>query len=645
MKKYLFGVALFTCLVAMGGIASAQTIDEIQVYEAGVPASPYAGQVVSVTGVIFERGQFSGGSHYLLGDTGGISMYQGSSPVNIGDMVTATGTVGEFGGEIQLGSVSFNLISSGNSVTPTPMTITEVLSTYENVGNFASVIGTVTEVAAPGNFFFTDGNDTLQVYIDSTTGIDLGAVEVGDEYMVTSPIVNYNTTIELKPRFQTDLVENPGGDTLPQIADVNCVNWVPMTDDAITVQAAITDDSAVVSANLYYRDSDGETPGSWMSVPMIVTSGDIFAGTIPAPHTMSLVDFYLDATDDGAQTVTLPGDAPASFTTVAVGITSIYEMQYVHPDSNNQDCPYNGKFLNIRGVVTAGTNGEVGSPSKFVVQEQDVEFYSRTYAFGGTLVYESSASGEYYRGDLVEIGGMGNDYYGLSQILPHNGDAINMLDFGVDLPVPSRVATRILADDHHQDGTGALGEAWENVWIKTFPSQVAEYDPEYGDYKVFDKYSAGLDTVPVSPIVELTYVPTVDDIITIEGYMSYDYGNFTVVPISDEFIVQVEDLSAADDTPTIVKAGGFKSIAPNPFNPSAKISFVVNKDNLVQLNVYNIRGEKIRTLVQDRLPQSEYSFTWDGKNDAGQSVASGNYFARLRIGAEVMQVRKMSLVK
>ena len=75
------------------------------------------------------------------------------------------------------------------------------------------------------------------------------------------------------------------------------------------------------------------------------------------------------------------------------------------------------------------------------------------------------------------------------------------------------------------------------------------------------------------------------------------------------------------------------------------IKFVVNRTNLVQLNVYNIRGEKVRTLVQDRLPANEYSLVWDGTNDAGQSVASGTYFARLRIGAEVMQVRQMTLVK
>jgi hypothetical protein len=414
---------------------------------------------------------------------------------------------------------------------------------------------------------------------------------------------------------------------------------VPMAADPITVTATITDDSAVASAMLFYRDSDGEgNVGSWASVAMSA-SGDNWSGVIAAPHAQNLVEFYVEATDDGAQTVTFPGNAPTGFVTVAIGITPIYEMQYAHPDSNNQDCAYNGKYLNIRGVVTAGTN-QVGSPSKFIVQEQERNEETNSYAFGAVLVYESSALYEYYQGDLVEIGGMGDDYYGLSEMIPHNGMAVNLLDFGQALPEPSRVATRILADDQHVDGTGALGEAWESVWVKTFPSAVMD-TIGYGDYTIADK---GVDSLIVSPIVELTYVPTLGEIITVESYMSYDYGNFTIVPIADEFIVQT-GLTPADDMPSIVPAGGFKSIAPNPFNPATKISFVVNKDNLVQLNVYNIRGEKVRTLIQDRLPQNEYVFTWDGKNDAGQSVASGNYFARLRIGAEVTQVRKMALIK
>lgn len=638
MKKHLFGMALISaCLVGLGGAAVAQTIDDIQAYTAGgVPASPYAGQVVTVTGVVYEKNQYSTGSHYIQGATGGISIYQSGTTVALGDEVEVTGTVGAFSGEIQLGSPSFTVLSSGNTVTPTPMTITNLMSDYENVGWLVSCIGTVTSVAYP-NFFMTDGTDTVQVYIDSTTGISLGAVAVGDVYKVISPCTNYNTLIELKPRFQSDLVENPLGDTVPVISNIDSSNWVPLSNNAVTISADIVDDSAVSSAKVYYRDSDGVTPGAWLNVAMVHGVGDSWSGVIPAPHSSTQVDFYVSATDNAAQTSTMPGDAPTSFYSFAIGFTSIYTMQYVHPDSVSQSSPYNGKYLNIRGVVTAGT-GDSGAPSKFYVQEPLVNPSTQSYAFGGVLVYETTGSYSYYRGDKVEIGGKGSEYFGMTEMLPNNPDAVYLTAFGQELPVAPYVHTRDLADD-----VTNLGEAWEAVWVKTGPSAVLD-TLGFGNFTV-SVTGAQADSLEVDPTVALTYVPTAGDVVKVESFIEYSYGDFVIRPFEDQFLVLTAATGVDDNVPTILPAGGFHSIAPNPFNPATKIRFVLNRDNLVQLNVYDIRGQKVRTIVEDRLPANEYTLAWDGTDDNGRTLSSGTYFARLRIGAEVMQVRKLSLVK
>ena len=83
---------------------------------------------------------------------------------------------------------------------------------------------------------------------------------------------------------------------------------------------------------------------------------------------------------------------------------------------------------------------------------------------------------------------------------------------------------------------------------------------------------------------------------------------------------------------------------PNPFNPSTTISFDLREKVHATLAVYNLRGQLVRTLVDRTLDAATHAETWDGKDDRGQPVASGVYFARLRAGA-FQDVRKMMLLK
>ena len=656
MKKHLFGMALLACLVMISGAASAQTIDEIQFYNAasGVPepGNPNGGgidlmdAIVTVTGTVVELHQYSSGSAHIIDSTGqGIAIYHGTNPFPalLGDEIEITATVGVYRDQIQLtGSTTVTTTGATPTVAIPDWDILTLRSTYENVGKMGRVVGTVSEVA-PGNFkVFDASGDTILVYIDSTTGIDIPAVDIGDLYAISSPVTSDYGIIEMKPRFQSDLVENPGGDTLPIISSVDSDNWTPLASDAIAISANIVDDIGINNALLYYRDSDGVNPGSWGSVSMS-NVGDTYSGVIPGGHTGSQVDYYIEATDTGFQTVTLPGAAPTAFMTVAVGFTPIWDVQYAHPDSSSQSAAMNGEFVNITGVVTAGT-AHVGSPTKFIVQEPEENPASGDFAFSGILVYETTAANQYYQGDMVAIGGLIDEYFGLTEMIPHNGNAVYLLGFGNDLPAPARVSTRVLADDSTADidGDGIMGEAWESVWVQTWPASVAD-TLGFGEYIITDT-GARPDSLVCDPMTQLSYVPSLGDVIKVNSYMDYAYGNRVIVPIADEFIVQT-GASPVENLPNVVSAGGFRSIAPNPFNPMTTIKFVVNRENLVQLNIYNIRGQKVRTLIQDNLPANEYSPVWDGTNDAGHSVASGAYFARLRIGAELVQVKQMTLVK
>jgi hypothetical protein len=83
---------------------------------------------------------------------------------------------------------------------------------------------------------------------------------------------------------------------------------------------------------------------------------------------------------------------------------------------------------------------------------------------------------------------------------------------------------------------------------------------------------------------------------------------------------------------------------PNPFNPTTQIKYSVNKLGNYELAVYNLLGEKVRTLISSQLSPGTYSIDWDGRNEFGKAVASGVYFYRLS-GKDISIIKKMVLIR
>jgi hypothetical protein len=83
---------------------------------------------------------------------------------------------------------------------------------------------------------------------------------------------------------------------------------------------------------------------------------------------------------------------------------------------------------------------------------------------------------------------------------------------------------------------------------------------------------------------------------------------------------------------------------PNPFNPSTTINFSLPKTAPVRLFIYNIRGQKVKDLLNESLECGNHSVVWNGQDDGNCPVASGVYFARLEQGG-VTIISKMMLIK
>ncbi len=83
---------------------------------------------------------------------------------------------------------------------------------------------------------------------------------------------------------------------------------------------------------------------------------------------------------------------------------------------------------------------------------------------------------------------------------------------------------------------------------------------------------------------------------------------------------------------------------PNPFNPETKISYSMANSGNAELTIYNIKGQRVKTLVNDHVEAGEHSIIWNGKDEKDSDVSSGVYFYRLKT-ADGVQNKKMLLLK
>ncbi|MDY0150656.1 MAG: FlgD immunoglobulin-like domain containing protein [Candidatus Cloacimonas sp.] len=87
------------------------------------------------------------------------------------------------------------------------------------------------------------------------------------------------------------------------------------------------------------------------------------------------------------------------------------------------------------------------------------------------------------------------------------------------------------------------------------------------------------------------------------------------------------------------------SIYPNPFYTSTTISYALNKPSkYVELGIYNIRGQLVRKLVNEPLTSGQHTAIWDGKDDKGNTLATGMYLCRIS-SAGKQETHKMLLMK
>lgn len=173
-----------------------------------------------------------------------------------------------------------------------------------------------------------------------------------------------------------------------------------------------------------------------------------------------------------------------------------------------------------------------------------------------------------------------------------------------------------------------------------------------------------------------TGVLTVSDIVSTEPAFSVDTSQFSLTPGQQQEVtvtfaptqagsysglLRIASNSASGDTLDVPVSGvaqpavgigddrlpltfEVKPNYPNPFNPSTTIEFQLPEAAHVSLVIYNMLGQKVRSLVNQRMEPGYYRRVWDGRDDRGIRVSSGVYIYRFTAGTFI-RVRKMVLLK
>jgi len=83
---------------------------------------------------------------------------------------------------------------------------------------------------------------------------------------------------------------------------------------------------------------------------------------------------------------------------------------------------------------------------------------------------------------------------------------------------------------------------------------------------------------------------------------------------------------------------------PNPFNSATTIDYSIPRQSRVTIDIYNLLGQKVKSLINEIIPAGNYTAIWDGTDSNNRSVSSGVYYYRISAG-DMTDTKKLVLMK
>ncbi|MCD4697441.1 MAG: T9SS type A sorting domain-containing protein [Bacteroidales bacterium] len=222
----------------------------------------------------------------------------------------------------------------------------------------------------------------------------------------------------------------------------------------------------------------------------------------------------------------------------------------------------------------------------------------------------------------------------------------------VNYETPSSAQNVFVKDDYAYVTNGSNDLRIIDVSDPAYPIEISYYDAYgYARYVHIENSiayllaSAGLEILdlidPINPIQIGFYESSYSNhskVITFEDY----------IYISEpEFGVQILQYQGGSGINNNIISGNSVLISnyPNPFNPSTTIEFSIQNDSYIELTIFNIKGQKIKNLVNNESSRGNHSIIWNGDDDFRKPVSSGIYYYKLNINGKSEVVKKCLLLK
>jgi len=146
--------------------------------------------------------------------------------------------------------------------------------------------------------------------------------------------------------------------------------------------------------------------------------------------------------------------------------------------------------------------------------------------------------------------------------------------------------------------------------------------------------------------VEMTTIPAFSDMDIVVGH-TYYYQVFAVDANGNRSAgsnIITTSIVSVDDAQALPSSFGLSQNYPNPFNPTTSIEFAIPEASQVSLEIYNLLGQRVRTLVNGYVPAGYITTQWNGLDQNGNELSSGTYIYRLTT-TESNFSKKMVLMK